>query len=84
MIVDFKHLKKSIGKTLKFEASYIINGSRFNDGFYAVLKEINEDSLIVEETFVSVEDGYQDTLKVQKRLLKKGSFLLSREIPLNG
>lgn len=85
MTVDLKYLKKSIGKTLKFEVDYITKDFVFTDVFYAVLKEVNdEDGIIVEELFVLVGKNLQESLQYQTRLLKKGSFRLNEEIPLNG
>jgi len=85
MTVDLKYLKKSIGKTLKFEVDYITKDFVFTDVFYAVLKKVNdEDNIIVEELFILVKEDYKDSLEYQMRLLKKNSFRINSEIPLNG
>lgn len=84
MNIDVNKLKRSIGKKLKFEATYLkVDKSKFEDVFYAVLKEVNEEYIIVEQTYVVADEDYNDIILTQKRKLIKDKFTITREIPLN-
>lgn len=86
MNMDFRLLQKSIGKTLKFEATYFFeNNKSFDDVFYATLNEIFDDYIIVEQFTVDSDDNFEnEKVKLTKRKLVKGNFTISNEIPLNG
>jgi uncharacterized protein YxjI len=85
MNIDFNKLKRSIGKKLKFEATYLkADKSKFEDAFYAVLKEVNEEFIIVEQTYVVADEDYNDMVLTQKRKLIKDKYIIDTEkTPLN-
>lgn len=85
MNIDVNKLKRSIGKKLKFEAYYLKeNKSKFTHVFYAVLEDVFDEYIIVEEEYVLVDDNFKDNITVQKRKLFKDKFtIITREIPLN-
>lgn len=85
MNMDFNFLKRSIGKNLKFEATYLSNNKSFVDVFYATLSEVFDDYIIIEQFTVESDDNFEnEKAKFIKRKLIKGSFTISNEIPLNG
>lgn len=85
MNIDFSLLKKSVGKTLKFEVTYLFNKSSFDDVFYATLKEVFDDYIIVEQFTVEADDNFEnEKAKLIKRKLTKHKFNISNEIPLKG
>lgn len=52
MNMDFKLLNNSVDKVLKFEAPYLLKDkSTFKDMFYAYLREVGDDYIIVEQFF---------------------------------
>ena len=86
MNIDFNFLKKSIGKELKFEAKYLTkeNGN-FLDRFYATLREVKDDFIIVEQYIVQSDENENYKIVSNKRKLQKGVFTIdTNEIPLNG
>lgn len=85
MNIDFNFLKKSVGKTLKFEVRYTFGiNNYFDDIFYATLNEVFEDYIIVEQFTVEADDNFEnEKIKMIKRKLVKRRFSISNEIPLN-
>ena len=85
MNIDFSLLKKSVGKTLKFEVTYLFNSISFDDVFYATLKEVFDDYIIVEQFTVEADNNFEnEKAKLIKRKLTKNKFNINNEIPLNG
>ncbi|ELY2018138.1 hypothetical protein SL053_002051 [Flavobacterium psychrophilum] len=86
MNIDFTKFEKSIGKRLKFECSHILEGKTiFTDVFYASLREVSEDFIIVEQYLIESDENFEnDKIKSNKRKLLKNKFKLNNEIPLNG
>lgn len=63
MNIDFNKLKSSVGKRLKFEiAFYLVDNSTFTDVFYAYLREVFDDYIIVEQFTIDSDDN----LKIPK------------------
>lgn len=85
MNIDFKFLDNSVNKMLKFEASYLLKDkSTFKDMFYAYLREVGDNYIIVEQFFVKSDKNYENEQIVSiKRKLIKGNFNINNEIPLN-
>lgn len=83
MNIDFEFLKKSINKNLKFKKTYFLNNNSFIDVFYAILKEVGDDYIIVEQFYVKSDDNFNEEIVSQKRKLVKKSFEIDKEIPLN-
>lgn len=82
MNLDFNKLKNSLGKKLKFEANYIKEDkSFFKDVFYAVLIEVRENHIIVQQTYVVSNEEFKDVIISQKRKLIRGRFIINDEIP---
>ncbi|ENA1795717.1 hypothetical protein ABF176_002565 [Flavobacterium psychrophilum] len=86
MNIDFNKFEKSIGKRLKFECSHILDDKTiFTDVFYASLREVSEDFIIVEQYLIESDENFEnDKIKSNKRKLLKNKFKLNNEIPLNG
>ncbi len=84
MNINFSLLKRSIGKELKFEATYLMNGENFTDKFYAVLDEVSEDYIIVKQSFIYTDENDKDSPVTFKRKLVKNCFTIDNEIPVNG
>lgn len=85
MNIDFSLLKKSVGKTIKFEVTYLFNKNSFDDIFYATLKEVFDDYIIVEQFTIEFDENFEnEKVKLIKRKLTKHNFNISKEIPLNG
>jgi hypothetical protein len=85
MNIDFNFLKKSIGTTLKFKRTLITKDGNFIDIFYATLKEVFDDYIIVEQFYVKAEEDYSEEIISQKRKLQKGNFEIdSKETPIKG
>lgn len=84
MNIDFKLLKNSVGKRLRFEVSVgLDNKETFTDIFYATLREVGSDFIIVEHYYLKSDENFNQELVSQKRKLVKNKFTLSPEIPLN-
>jgi hypothetical protein len=84
MDVVFNKLKKSIGKKLKFNVAYVTSATEsFTDVFYATVKEVEDNFIIVEQIIVLVGDNYKEQIIGQKRKLLKGEFTIDKEISLN-
>lgn len=85
MNIDFVLLEKSIGKRLKFEVTYILKERNFFDSFYAELREVGNDYIIVEQFLVETNENDKDIIISKKRKLRKGDFtIISKELNLNG
>lgn len=86
MNIDFNKLKSSVGKRLKFEiAFYLADNSTFTDVFYAYLREVFDDYIIVEQFTIDSDDNYENPKITSKfRKLSKNAFNIdTKEIPLN-
>lgn len=82
--MDFKLFENSVGKRLRFEVSITMeNKDTFIDIFYAVLREVGDDFIIVEHFYLKSDENFNQELVSQKRKLEKNKFVISREIPLN-
>ena len=86
MNIDFNFLKKSIGKLLKFEVTYFFeNETSYDDIFYAVLQEVFDDYVIVEQFTVESDNNFEnEKVRLIKRKLVKDNFIISKDTPLNG
>lgn len=85
MNINFSLLEKSVDKRLKFEANYLLNKLPFKDVFYATLKEVFDDYIVVEQFIVESDDNFEnEKVKLIKRKLTKNNFHINNEIPLNG
>jgi deoxyadenosine/deoxycytidine kinase len=86
MNIDFCTFKSSIGKRLKFEVVFHLkDDSTFTDVFYAYLREVFDDYIIVEQ-FTIETDVYFENSKITSKLrkLEKKKFDIdTKEIPLN-
>jgi hypothetical protein len=84
MNIDFRLLQKSIGEELGFEADYILNGNiNFHDIFYAYVREVGNDFIIVEQYLIETDDDDNDKIISHKRKLTNGMFKINQKTPIN-
>ena len=81
---NLSFLNKSIDKELKFEATYLLNGKNFTDRFYAILKKVEDDFILVEQRLINTDENDKDNLITFQRKLVKNCFTIDDEIPVNG
>ena len=63
-----------IGQKRRFKVSYI--SPSFVDIFFAEIKEVYEDYIIVEQIYVKSDGAYNEELITQKRKLGKRDFIV--------
>lgn len=69
-----------MNERVKFEVHFLLgNRSNFINVFYAYIREVNEDCIIVEEYYVTSDENYNEKMAIQKRRLKHGLFEILNE-----
>lgn len=70
-------LKKKFNERVKFEINFLLaDKSFFKNIFYAYLREVTEDYIIVEEFYVKSDGDFKEEMAIQKRKLKHGDFII--------
>ena len=82
MNLDFSLLRKSIGQCLIFETTFVLKDtSLFTDVFYAYLREVEDNFIVVERYFIDADENFEnEQIKSIKRKLVKGSFTINSTI----
>ena len=78
-------LKNSIGKRLKFRVSCLLvtNYDKLQDIFYATLLSVNDDYIVVEQTFINIDKDGKVNLDRIERTLYFDKFEIDKETPLS-
>lgn len=85
MNIDFNLLKKSIGKELKFQTEYTVDEIHYVDKFYAVLKQVENDFIVVEQHLLYMNENADNNFGTFNRKLLKGDFTIdTMRTALNG
>lgn len=69
---SLKVFENFIGHVKRFKVTYI--SPKFDDIFYAEIKEVHEHYIIVEQKYMKSDEDYNEELVSQKRKLGKRDF----------
>ncbi|WP_291148046.1 hypothetical protein [Flavobacterium sp. UBA7680] len=71
---SLRFFEKLIGQKRRFLVNYVL--PKFEDIFYAEIKEVHENYLIVEQKYIRTDEEYNEEQITQKRKLDNGLFEL--------
>lgn len=84
MNIDLNVFKNSLNERFKFQVTvFFKSGEMFTDDFYAYIREVNSNYIIVEHFYLQSDENFAQRKVSQKRKLIRNEFVIDKDTPIN-